>query len=67
MREKGLESHIAHGDDLEDGEEEGRRRHCGWELHHARDVGSNLSGGDHPVKRIVARAASDSPESHEGQ
>jgi hypothetical protein len=52
---------------LEDGKEEGRCHHRGWELHHASDVGSNLSGGDHPVKRIVARAASDSVESHEEQ
>lgn len=58
---------VAHSDDLEDGKEEGRCHHRGWELHHASDVGSNLSGGDHPVKRIVARAASDSVESHEEQ
>ena len=58
---------VAHSDDPEDGQEEGCRRHRGWELHHGRDVGSYLSGGDHPVKRIVARAASDSPEGHEEQ
>jgi len=54
----------AHGDDLENGEKDGRRCHGGWELQHGRDIGSYLGGGDHPVKRIVARAASDGPESH---
>ena len=63
--EGGDRESLAHSDDLEDGEENGRRRHRGWERQHGRDVGSYLSGGDHPVKRIVACAASDSPESHE--
>lgn len=55
----------AHGDDLENGEEDRRRYHGRWELHHGRDIGSYLGRGDHPVKRIVARAASDCLESHE--
>ena len=55
----------AHGDDLENGEKDGRRCYGGWELQHGRDIGSYLGRGDHPVKRIVARAASDGPESHE--
>ena len=55
----------AHGDDLEDGKEDRRRCHGRRELQHGRDIGSYLGGGDHPVKRIVARAASDGLESHE--
>ena len=55
----------AHSDNLEDGEQDGCRRHGGCELQHGRDIGSYLSRGDHPVQRIVARAASDSPECHE--
>jgi hypothetical protein len=62
-----IESRFAHGDDLEDGEEDGRRCHRGWELQHVRDVGGYLGRRDHPVKRIVARAVSDNPESHGGQ
>ena len=52
---------------MEDGEEDGRRCHRGWELQHARDVGGYLGRSDHPVKHVVARAASDNPESHGGQ
>ena len=48
----------AYGDDLENGEEDRRRCHGRWELQHGRDIGSYLGRGDHPVKRIVARAAS---------
>ena len=55
----------AHGDDLENGEEDCRRCHGGWELQHGRDIGSYLGRSDHPVKRIVARAPSDGLESHE--
>lgn len=55
----------AHGDDLENGEEDRRRCHGRWKLQHGRDIGSYLGQGDHPVKRIVARAASDGLESHE--
>ena len=55
----------AHGDDLENGEEDRRRCHGRWELQHGRDIGRYLGRGDHPVKRIVARAASDGLESHE--
>ena len=63
--EEGLEG-ITHTDDLEDGEEESRRRHRGWERQHGRDVRGYLGGGHHPVESIVAAAASDSPKSHEG-
>ena len=55
----------AHSDDLEDGKEDSRRRHGGWEWQHGGDIGSYLGRCDHPVKRIVARAASDGSESHE--
>ncbi len=55
----------AHGNDLENGEEDRRRCHGRWELQHGRDIGSYLGRGDHPVKCIVARAASDGLESHE--
>ena len=55
----------AYGDDLQNGEEDGCRRHGRWELQHGRDIGSYLGRGDHPVKCIVARAASDGLESHE--
>ena len=60
-----LERSVAHDDDLEDREEDGRRCHRGWELQHGRNAGSYFGRDDHPVKHIVARAASDSPESHE--
>ena len=46
----------AHSDDLEDGEQDGRRRHGGCELQHGRV-------GGYPVQRIVARAASDGIQS----
>ena len=55
----------AHRDDLEDGEEDSRRRHGRWEWQHGGDIGSYLGRCDHPVKRIVARAPSDGSESHE--
>jgi hypothetical protein len=42
----------AHGDDLENGEEDRRRCHGRWELQHGRDIGRYLGRGDHPVKRI---------------
>ena len=63
--EEGVEG-ITHTDNLEDGEEESRRRHRGWERQHGRDVCSYLGGRHHPVESIVAAAASDSPKSHEG-
>ena len=62
---KGGKLGDAHSDDLEDGEQDGCRRHGGCELQHGRDVGRYLGRGDHPVQRNVARAASDGPESHE--
>ena len=55
----------AHSDDLENGEQDGRRRQDACELQHGRDIGRYLGRGDHPVQRIVARAASDGLESHE--
>jgi hypothetical protein len=55
----------AHGDDLENGEEDRRRHHGRWKLQQGGNIGSYLSRGDHPVKRIVPRAASDGLESHE--
>jgi hypothetical protein len=55
----------AHGDDLENGEEDRRRCHGRWELQHGRDIGSYLGRGDHPIKHIIPRAASDGLESHE--
>ena len=57
---------ITHTDDLEDGEEDSRRCHRGWERQHGRDIRSYLGGRHHPVESIVAGAASDSPKSHEG-
>ncbi len=57
----------AHGDDLEDGEEDGRRCHGGWELQHGRDIRCYLGRDHHPVERIGTRTASNSPESHEGR
>ena len=62
---KGGKLGDAHSDDLEDGEQDGCRRHGGCELQHGRDIGRYLGRGDYPVQRNVARAASDSPESHE--
>ena len=51
----GLRSQLgAHSDDLDDGKEDNRRFHGGWELQHGRDIGSYFARGDHPVKRIVA-------------
>ena len=44
-----------HGDDLENGEEDGRRFHGGLEWQDGRDIESYLVRGDHPVKCIVAR------------
>ena len=57
---------ITHINNLEDREQDSRRRHRGWERQHGRDVRGYLGGRHHPVESIVAGAASDSPESHEG-
>ena len=57
---------MTHIDDLEDGEEESRSRHRGWERQHGRDVRGYLGRSHRPAESIVAGAASDSPKSHEG-
>ena len=61
----GMLGFDAYGDDLENGEEDRGRCHGWWGLQHGRDIRGYLGRGDHPVKGIVARAASDGLESHE--
>jgi len=64
QREKKKSLLFAHSDDLENGEEDGRCGHRGRELQHGRNIGGDLGRGDHPIERVVARTASDCPESH---
>ena len=58
LRAEGGKLVDAHSDNLEDGEQDGRGRHDGYELQHGRDIGRYLGRGGYPAQRIVARAAS---------